>query len=132
MNDDGNGRTAFTTYRVGDIGEDVALALRRVLDAHRERYGGDPAGVVVNKALIGEARRALEDLGLDLPVATTGGCLLGEMWLKVAGDGDGQGGQVGARAGSLMARVEEAREEMTPARARERLRRLGLFEEVAG
>jgi len=128
MSDDGNGRTAYATYRVGDVGED----LQRALDAHRERFGGDPAGVVVNKALIGKARLALEDLGLGLPVATTGGCLLGEVWLAVAGDGDGRGGQVGARAGSLVSRVEEAQKEMTPARARERLKQLGLFEEVTG
>lgn len=134
---DGNGRAVYKVYRLGG---DVAQALDKALAAHRERYG-DPAAVTVHPSEVAAARLALDAQGLGLDVAGSGGCLVGEVWLALAdGDGDAQEegraygpGSVTRPAGaSLLRRVEAARGaggEMTPERAREKLRQLALFEE---
>jgi hypothetical protein len=93
MSDNGsNGRASFAVYGLvspgGEVTGDVDPALCGALDAHREQYGEDPAGVVVNSVLIGKAREALDRLGLSrLQVTASGGCLAWEVWLEISSDG---------------------------------------------
>jgi hypothetical protein len=91
MGDSRNGRGSFEVYVLtapgGAVTGDVDLPLRRALDAHQGRYGENPAGVVVNSALIGKAREALARLGRPrLEVRTSGGCLAWEVWLEISTD----------------------------------------------
>jgi hypothetical protein len=91
MSESRNGRASFAVYSLtapgGEVAGDVDLPLRTALDAHQGRYGEDPAGVVVNSALIEEAREALARLGwARLEVRTSGGCLAWEVWLEISAD----------------------------------------------
>jgi len=119
MSDNGhNGRATFAIYALtapgGNVTGDLTPALRRALAAYQERHGCPPLGLVVNEALIGQAREALGSLGLPrLQVTSSGGCLAWEVWLEVIDDGDGH------RPAFLLRRVEEAQGGMTPARARQ-------------
>lgn len=113
-----NGRAAvYTVVRTENLG--VALA------AFRDQFDADPAGVVVNPGLVEQTAAAAVGAGLDIPVASSGGVLLGEIWLqRPAADPvsavDAEAGAAALR--SLTARVAEARraaEPMTPERARQ-------------
>lgn len=57
---------------------------------YQKRHAGAPAGLVVPKGLIGEARDVVRALAIaGLPVSGCGGCLVGEVWLAVDG-GEGE------------------------------------------
>ena len=148
----GNGkRPVYKVYRLGDA-LDVAPALELALSAHRERYGGDPAGVTVCPRRLDVVQDALDGRGLE--VAGCGGCLWCEVWLQVGQPAPvgplqeertqdaPQGGGLTLPQGedgktvSLVARAAAAHREggeMTPERAREilaQVEQLTLFEEV--
>jgi hypothetical protein len=134
-NDKSNGnRPAFAIYRLTYPSEDatnnLAQALQKALNAHRELHGHPPTGLVVNSCLLGEVRETLKVLGLpDLQVTSSGGCLAWEVWAEVATNG-----RKPKREGqqpSLVTGAMEAQQEMMPTKAREiSARQLTLFEEV--
>ena len=83
-----NNRPTFAIYRLtypgGGATGDLAQALQRALNAHLERHGCPPAGMVVNSTLLGRARKELKTLGLaNLQVTTSGGCLAWEVWTEL-------------------------------------------------
>ena len=112
MSNDSKAAT-FAVYRVGDVGDDMTPALRRVLEVHQKQHGCPLVGLVVNKPLMCKARQALDTLGLpSLEVKGNGGCLAWEVWLAEGGNGNG-------RRPSLVARVEAETQTMLPDRARQ-------------
>ena len=114
MSNDSKAAT-FAVYRVGDVGDDMTPALRRVLEVHQKQHGCPLVGLVVNKPLMCKARQALDTLGLpSLEVQGNGGCLAWEVWLAEGGNGNSD-----VRQPSLVARVEAEPQTMTPARARQ-------------
>lgn len=146
---DRNGRGSFAVHLVAAAGArpgDLSPALTDALEAHRGRYGADPAGLIVNPSLMEPARAAVDTLGLgDLAVRTSGGCLVWEVWLEVTPAVDGgqpvprrdssenapsarpsstprrgatRAGGEAPEAVGLLRRVEEVGAGMTPERAR--------------
>jgi hypothetical protein len=73
----------FSTYRNGHhatLGEFIKAAL----GDYQARSGARPVALVVNPKAEQEAKQALETLGLALDVTSSGGVLLGEVWLQQA------------------------------------------------
>lgn len=59
--------------------------LREALRDFYQRHHTLPIEVVVTRSQVAAALSALKELDLeDVPVATTGGCLWGEVWLGVS------------------------------------------------
>lgn len=92
MNDNNGKRPTFAIYPLaapgGDAPTDWPKALIGVLAAHRERSGGDPVSVVVNKSVVGRVAEALRGMGLGkLAVTSSGGCLSWECWLETSENG---------------------------------------------
>jgi hypothetical protein len=56
--------------------------LDAALERFRARFGCNPIAVVVNVGLIEQTTAALIHTGLDVPVTSNGGVLLGELWLQ--------------------------------------------------
>lgn len=84
-NGESNGkRLTYAVYRLATPGAHVdgnlAHALRQALDAHRGRFGDDPAGLVINTRLVEKAREVLA----SVEVSGCGGCLTWEAWLATA------------------------------------------------
>jgi hypothetical protein len=76
----------YIVYR-NNADDDLTALLCMALADYQERHGHPPAGVVAPKTLVRRARQALKDLALNtLPVAGSGGCLVGEVWLAVDGE----------------------------------------------
>ena len=123
MGDNGksNGRAVYAVFRTGNLGQ--------ALVSFRDRFDADPVAVVVNAQLVDEMAAALISVGLDVPVATSGGCLLGELWLQrdITSAVDCQRAAVALR--SLTARVSAAQRTGEPM-AKERARQLVLEMEV--
>jgi phage-related tail protein len=131
MSDNKSNRRVFAIYGLATPGgtapTDLAPALTRVLEAHRQRHGSPPAGLVVNKTVIGEAVEVVKAMGNGLQVTTSGGCLAWECWVEVATDGQKPSG----KRPSLASRAMKVQLEMTQARAREILaEQLAMFEEA--
>jgi hypothetical protein len=57
--------------------------VKTVVDEFTEWNGCRPAGVVVHQSEAGKMAEILRDLCLALPVRTSGGCLVGEVWLQL-------------------------------------------------
>ena len=93
--------------------------LGAALEQFRELFGADPVAVIVNAGLVDETAAAVIGGGLGIPVMSSGGALLGELWL--------QRPAVDVKAAaetirSLTARVSAAHravDPMTPERARQ-------------
>lgn len=127
MSDNGkNGRAVYVVIRT----ENLAYALARF----RDKLSADPVAVVVNAAVMEKADTAetlilaLDVAGLDIPVTTSGGCLLGEVWLQRPAV-DVKAAAEALRPHSLTARVSAARRTGTRMTA-ERARQLALEMEV--
>ena len=61
---------------------DITSELARVLAKHR-RFFGEPVGIIINAQRREETIVAVKELELNIPVDTSGGCLLQEMWMQL-------------------------------------------------
>ena len=58
--------------------------LQASIRAFYERHGCLPGGVIVSQTLVEKAEQTLQSLDLpNLVVTSTGGCLVGEVWLSI-------------------------------------------------
>ncbi len=77
--------TAWGDGRIN--GEQVTKFLRESIAAFYQAHRRLPAGVVVNRTALDAARKALQALELaQIPVGTSGGCIVPEVWLAVDGE----------------------------------------------
>jgi len=78
----------FITYRNG--AGDLEQRLRAAVAHFYQERGELPAAVTVHKTELDGARVAMQSLDLALPVAGSGGCLVGECWLALPKTNGGQ------------------------------------------
>lgn len=70
----------FLTYRNGNAA--IEKRIKAAVAAFYERRGKLPTTLVVHKSELGDARAAVQTLGLGLDVQGSGGCLVPEVWLS--------------------------------------------------
>lgn len=70
------------TYYLYRGGGDIIHLLRNALADFRARRRSLPPSVVVHRMMAGQVQEALVTLGVQLPVNSNGGALVGEVWLE--------------------------------------------------
>jgi hypothetical protein len=80
--------TTFLTYRNG--GGDLESRIKGALASFWQTRHERPAAVVVHKTKAQEGQELLKRLapGSDVAVRGCGGCLVGEVWLEIAREGE--------------------------------------------
>ena len=71
----------YVTYRDG--ANPMEERIKKACQAFYAKRHQPPVGIVVNKNELDAATSACKALGLKLPVDSTGGCLIPEVWLRV-------------------------------------------------
>lgn len=61
----------------------ITSELMRILAKQRDLFGSDPITIVVNKQRREQVAMSVAKLGLNIPVDTSGGCLLQEIWMQL-------------------------------------------------
>lgn len=73
--------TSFRVYRDGNT--KLETTIREAVLHFRQAEGRLPAGIIVNPAELDEAKAVIAGGRGIIPVTSSGGCLQGELWLRL-------------------------------------------------
>lgn len=82
--------TTFIIYRNNGSGELRQRIKQAVTDFYSE-WAKLPTAMIVHKSEVADAQAALQALDLALEMRGSGGCLIGEVWLKLPKNNSDEG-----------------------------------------
>ncbi len=74
------------TYTVIRTTGSLRERIQKAIQQYQARRGCPPAEIVVNEREVEKAQAVIKKMGLKVHVATVGGCLFPEVWVRTDGE----------------------------------------------